>query len=144
MKSEPNQILAQTISGVVMMLSGVIGIYIVLQLTGNTNTSHNGTPTTTPPIVVPSEYPDFDAIKGPNPVADIKVLKLTDLCQNTQCTNDNPASKDLDGIDTQIQAKGEFSRAYLYTELAVDYTRPLTSWDDFLFCYGRPWRSPGS
>lgn len=94
------------------------------------------TPTT--PLVVqteekPSQYPDYDAIKGQNPDPKIKAVRITDQCPLDGCKNDKPATIDFDGINKHYKVKGGFSRAYLYIEGSVDYGRPLTNWDDFYF-----------
>lgn len=85
------------------------------------------------PEIKPSQYPDYDVIKGQKPDQKVKAIKLTADCPGNGCINDKPASIDLDGIEKTYFVKGEFSRAYLYIEAAVDYTRPLTRWDDFYF-----------
>lgn len=94
------------------------------------------TPTT--PLVIqteekPSQYPDYDAIKGQNPDLKIKAVRITSHCPPDGCKNDRPATIDFDGINKRYEVKGEFSRAYLYIEGSVDYGRPLTTWDDFYF-----------
>ena len=81
----------------------------------------------------PSQYPDFDAIKGKNPDTSIKSIHLTDNCPADICKSDKPASGPIGGIKKSYVVKGELSRGYLYIEAAVDYTRPLTRYDDFYF-----------
>ncbi len=81
----------------------------------------------------PSEYPDWDAIKGKDPDSNIKNVLLTKDCPPEGCKSDKPATQQLDAIDKQYKLKGRFSRAYLYSEIVVDYRRPLTAWDDIYF-----------
>lgn len=81
----------------------------------------------------PSEYPDYDAIKGKIPDPKITHEELTKDCPAGGCVNDKPASKDFDGITKTYKITGKFSRAYLFIEVLVDYTRPLTIWDDIYF-----------
>lgn len=85
------------------------------------------------PTEKPSQYPDYDVIKGGNRSENIKQLNLTKNCLEGGCINDKPASVDFDGITKTYHVKGKFSRAYLYLEALVDYTRPLTSWDGIYF-----------
>lgn len=84
-------------------------------------------------IIQPSEYPDWDTIKGKNPNPDIKRVLITKDCPQGGCKSDEPASEQLDAIDKHYEVKGRFSRAYLYAEAIVDYGRPLTAWDDIYF-----------
>ena len=81
----------------------------------------------------PSQYPDWDAIKGKNPDTKIIPIKLTSACSPDGCVNNNPATVEFDGIHKKYEIVGKFSRAYLYIEAMVDYKRPLTAWDDFYF-----------
>jgi len=81
----------------------------------------------------PSEYPDYDAIKGKSPDAEIKAAVITENCPVAGCVNNKPATIDFDGIAKTYQIKGKFARAYLFIEALVDYKRPLTVWDDFYF-----------
>lgn len=81
----------------------------------------------------PSQYPDYDAIKGINPDQKIKFIKFTEGCLENGCINNTPATKDFDGIKKNYLVKGRISRGYLYIEAAVDYGRPLTNYDDFYF-----------
>jgi hypothetical protein len=93
--------------------------------------------TSTPIIVqqtqLPSQYPDYDAIKGTKSDPSIKALKITLDCPSSGCVNNKPATVDFDGIQKEYKVTGKFSRAYLYIEAAVDYNRPLTVWDDVYF-----------
>ena len=81
----------------------------------------------------PSQYPDWDAIKGKNPDTKILPVRLTSDCPPDGCVNNNPATVEFDGIHKKYEVRGKFSRAYLYIEAMVDYRRPLTVWDDFYF-----------
>ena len=81
----------------------------------------------------PSQYPDWDAIKGQNPDSKIKVARITDGCPPEVCRDDRPATIGLGGIHKRYRVVGKLSRAYLYIEALVDYRRPLTVWDDFYF-----------
>lgn len=86
-----------------------------------------------PPEESPSQYPDYDAIKGKKPDPKIHSISLTKECFPTGCINDKPATIDFDGITKRYRVRGELSRAYLYIEARVDYERPLTVWDDMVF-----------
>ena len=93
---------------------------------------------TEPPIVVrppelPSQYPDWDAIKGKNPDPKIRAIRPTTECPPEGCINHKPATIEFDGIHKKYEVRGKFARAYLYIEALVDYKRPLTVWDDFYF-----------
>lgn len=109
--------------------TSVIGVYIVRKIQREQ-----------PPQVVivkpeekPSQYPDYDAIKGKNPDSKILVAHITSGCPAEGCVNNNPATIEFDGIHKKYEVRGKFSRAYLYIEALVDYQRPLTVWDDFYF-----------
>jgi len=84
-------------------------------------------------IIQPSEYPDWDAIKGEDSDIDIKRILITKDCPQGGCESDKPATQQLDAIDRQYEVKGRLTRAYLYVEAIVDYKRPLTAWDDIYF-----------
>lgn len=114
---------------VIAVATSVIGVYIVRKVQREQ-----------PPQVVivkpeekPSQYPDYDAIKGENPDPKIKAVRVTDVCPSEGCINDKPATIDFDGITKQYRVSGKLSRAYLYVEAMVDYKRPLTVWDDIYF-----------
>ena len=81
----------------------------------------------------PSQYPDWDAIKGKSPDTKISSIQITSDCPADGCMNDKPATIEFDGISKKFEVMGKFSRAYLYIEAVVDYKRPLTVWDDFYF-----------
>lgn len=84
--------------------------------------------------ILPSQFPDYDAIKGEHPDSKIKNLNISVDCpSNKGCVNDKPATVNFDGINKKYIIKGQFSRAYLYIDALVDYNRPLTSWDDIYF-----------
>ena len=82
--------------------------------------------------IQPSQYPDYDAIKGNKSDQGIVRLDITKNCPNN-CVNNNSALVVFDGIHKKFLVVGKISRAYLYIEGMVDYSRPLTSWDDFYF-----------
>lgn len=109
--------------------TSVVGVYIVRKIQKEQ-----------PPQVVivkpeekPSQYPDYDAIKGKNPDPKIRTVRITSGCPADGCVNNNPATIEFDGINKKYAVIGKFSRAYLYVEAVVDYQRPLTTWDDFYF-----------
>lgn len=82
---------------------------------------------------LPSQFPDYDAIKGKHPDPKIKILNITGDCPPAGCVNDKPATVDFDGIKKEYEVSGKFARAYLYIEALVDDNRPLTNWDDVYF-----------
>lgn len=86
-----------------------------------------------PVIIQPSQYPDYDAIKGDNSDPNLTFVKMTSDCGFSGCVNKKPATIDFGIIHKKYKVVGKFSRAYLYIEAAVDYGRPLTVWDDFYF-----------
>ena len=85
------------------------------------------------PPELPSQYPDWDAIKGKNPDTKILPIRITSECPHDECVSDKPATIEFDGINKKYEVLGKFSRSYLYIEATVDYKRPLTVWDDFYF-----------
>lgn len=86
------------------------------------------------PEILPSQFPDFDAVKGKNPDPKIKNVTVSSDCSpDNGCVNDKPATVDFDGIKKDYLVKGQFSRAYFFIDALVDYNRPLTSWDDVYF-----------
>jgi len=114
---------------IIAVVTSVIGVCIVRKIQKEQ-----------PPQVVivkpeekPSQYPDYDAIKGKNPDPKIIAVYLTSECPPDGCINHKPATLEFDGIHKKYEVKGKFSRAYLYIEAVVDYQRPLTVWDDFYF-----------
>ena len=114
---------------VIAVGTSVIGVYIVRKIQREQ-----------PPQVVivkpeekPSQYPDYDAIKGKNPDQKIRAVYITSECPAEGCINNNPATIEFDVIHKKYRVSGKFSRAYLYIEAVVDYQRPLTVWDDFYF-----------
>ena len=86
-----------------------------------------------PAEILPSQFPDYDAIKGDKLDPKIKNVNFSSDCPNDGCVNNKPATVDFDGIRKDYIVKGQFSRAYLYMDALVDYNRPLTSWDDIYF-----------
>ena len=82
---------------------------------------------------LPSQFPDYDAIKGKKPDPNIKPATVTNDCPENGCVNEKPATVEYDGESKKYRVTGKFSRAYLYIEALVDYERPLTAWDDFVF-----------
>jgi len=105
-------------------LTSTIGLYIGNRIKNAENNSK---------IVTSSQYPDYDTIKGANPDQNIKRLDITDMCSKDGCVNNTSATIDFDGIDHLYKVTGSFSRAYLYINAQVDYSRLLTSWDDIYF-----------
>ena len=85
------------------------------------------------PIQSPSQYPDWNVIKGENVDSAINFINVASSCPVNGCINNSPATVDFDGLHKSYAIKGKFSRAYLYVEALVDYRRPLTSWDDVYF-----------
>lgn len=83
--------------------------------------------------ILPSQFPDYDAIKGDKLDPKIKNVNFSSDCPSDGCVNNKPATVDFDGIKKEYIVKGQFSRAYLYVDALVDYNRPLTSWDDIYF-----------
>lgn len=86
-----------------------------------------------PDEILPSQFPDYDAIKGDKSDPKIKNVSFSSDCPSDGCVNNKPATVDFDGIKKDYIVKGQFSRAYLYIDALVDYNRPLTSWDDIYF-----------
>ncbi|MEK7497381.1 MAG: hypothetical protein AAB656_00485, partial [Patescibacteria group bacterium] len=118
----------------------VYGILILAAMSASIGSSYivnkikqSDVPTPQPQVEKPSQYPDYDAIKGKKPDGKIKVVRFTDGCLEGGCVNDIPAAKVFDGIKKNYLVKGNISRGYLYIEAAVDYGRPLTNYDDFYF-----------
>ncbi|HCR36183.1 hypothetical protein A2130_00020 [Candidatus Woesebacteria bacterium GWC2_33_12] len=113
-------------------LSASIGSsYITNKIKKSNINAQNQTPP--PQIEKPSEFPDYDAIKGKNPNSKIKVVKFTDGCPEKGCVNSKSAVDDFDGIKHDYKVVGNIKRAYLYIEAAVDYDRPLSIYDTFYF-----------
>ncbi len=121
-----NTFIAYLVLVIVLVTTSVVGLYIVNKFKKDQ-----------PPQVViepkPSEYPDYDAIRGKNPDPDIRKALITNDCPQEGCKSDRPATQELNAIDKKYKVKGRFARAYLYTEAIVDYGRPLTAWDDIYF-----------
>jgi hypothetical protein len=125
-KKRLNILLGYIILIIVGTITSVTGIYIIQR------TNHPQLPVVEN-TEKPSTYPDYDVIKGLNPDPKIKVIKFTSNCPELGCINDNPATRDFDGIKKNYSVKGNVSRGYLYIEAEVDYKRPLTNYDDFYF-----------
>lgn len=81
----------------------------------------------------PRQYRDYYSIKGKNPDPKIKRLLITKDCPRNICRNDKPATVEKNALEKKFKVTGEFSQAYLYIEVAVDYNKPLTAWDDVYF-----------
>jgi len=111
----------------------VVGALVFLVLSKFVAEQSNKTEVEVKPQETPSLYPDYDVIKGKNASKNLTRLNLTIDCPENGCINDRPASIDFDGIIKTYRVKGKLSRAYLYIEALVDYTRPLTSWDGIYF-----------
>lgn len=122
-------LLAYVILVLVAVTASSLGIFIVNQF----KEQQKPAPIIINPIEKPTQYPDFDVIKGSSKSAEITQLNITKDCPKNGCVNNKPASIDFDGINKVYVATGKFSRAYLYIEALVDYKRPLTSWDDIFF-----------
>lgn len=80
------------------------------------------------PKIKPAEYTVYSTIKGKNPDKNMKRLIIAQ-----DHKNDKPAGLDADGITKRFRVKGRLSLAYLYIEALVDYSRPLTEYDDIYF-----------
>jgi hypothetical protein len=81
----------------------------------------------------PHQYPDYYSIKGKNPDPEIKRLLITKDCPRDICRNDKPATVEKGELEKKFKVTGELSEAYLYIEVAVDYNKLLTEWDDVYF-----------
>ena len=81
----------------------------------------------------PHQYPDYYSIKGKKRDPEIKRLLITKDCPHNICRNDKPATVEINELKKKFKVTGEFSQAYLYIEVAVDYNKPLTAWDDVYF-----------
>lgn len=79
---------------------------------------------------LPSQYPDYDVIKGKNVDTKFKIVNIT---PKGGYTSKEPAQSNFDDISKRYKVVGKFSRAYLFIEAMVDNDRPLTSWDDIYF-----------
>lgn len=127
-----NAFLGYLILIIIAVITSVIGIYIARKIEQPQPQSQPVT-VVTPLSELPSQYPDYDAIKGKNSDPKIRAVKITADCPPDGCKNDKPATIEFDGIHKKYEVKGKFSRAYLYIEALVDYNRPLTVWDNFYF-----------
>lgn len=118
---QKREFLFQTLSAALTILVALGGIYFVLYLSGNTQnqpSENYPTGTTTPISVQPSQYPDYDSLKGLNSVAIV----------TSTATSESKELSVAGGITTHLQISGTFSRLYLYAEVSVD-NKPLTDWD---------------
>lgn len=120
---------------IVTMIVATVGVLTVLSGVIMVNYFINKNKPVEPAVLVisPSEYPDYDAIKGIKPDEKIKSINITEGCPSGGCKDEKPATVSFGGINKKYKVTGKFSRAYLYAELLVDNKRPLTSWDDFYF-----------
>lgn len=80
---------------------------------------------------IPSEYPDFVAIKGDKKDPDIKILLLASDKQVNFGAIEGDKST-LDGVTSRFKVTGKLSRAYLFFEGTVDQL-PLSAFDDLYF-----------
>jgi hypothetical protein len=92
---------------IVAAITSIFGIYIARRLE-NENTA-------TKQIV--SLYPDYDSS-----------LTLHPLVVVENITSSNSNVNDLSTTGIKLEARGYFSRMYLYLEISVD-DKPLTDWD---------------
>lgn len=126
-----NVFLGYLVLTIVAVVTSVTGIYVAKKIE---NKSPQQDKTIEAPKVQPSQFPDYDAIKGNNVDPKIKRANITSDCKQPEgCISDKPAQSKFDDITKKYSVKGKFSRAYLYIEALVDYKRPLTSWDDIYF-----------
>lgn len=129
MKKINKDLLAYVILVLVAVTASSLGIFIVNQF----KEQQKAIPIIVAPVEKPTQYPDFDVIKGSSKSAEIKQLNITKDCPKNGCINNKPATLDFNGINKLYLVAGKFSRAYLYIEALVDYNRPLTSSDDVFF-----------
>lgn len=126
-----NVFLGYLVLTIVAVVTSVTGIYISNKIENKPQLKIIETPK-----VQPSQYPDYNAIKGKDVDPKINRVDITSDCKPPKgCVSDKPAQSAFDDITKAKKycVKGKFSRAYLYVEAMVDYTRPLTSWDDIYF-----------
>ncbi len=110
---------------VILVTTSVVGFYLVNKFKKEQLSE-----------IIPSEYPDYDAIKSDDPDPDIKRALITEDCPKKGCKSDRPATQELDAIEKRYKIKERFARVYLYAEVIVDYKRPLTAWDSIYFKMG--------
>lgn len=127
-KVKLNIFLGYLVLVIVASLTSILGIYIGEKVRQAEEASK---------VIVqeekPSQYPDWDSIKGKNPDQRVTKANITLECPQNGCASNKPATVDFDGIHKRYIVRGVFSRAYLYFEGSVDYNRPLTVWDDVYF-----------
>jgi hypothetical protein len=121
----PKVLIGYVVLIIVATATSVAGIYIGNKI----NESEK------PPVIIetPSQYPDWNVIKGDNPDKNVLNINLAEKCSPEGCKSEKPATVSFDGLSMKYKVIGELSRAYLYVEAAVDYNRPLTAWDDLYF-----------
>ena len=122
-----NVFLGYLILVIVAGATSAIGIYIAR------NSESKQQQQAKPVELLPSQHPDYDAIKGKDKDPKIKKVEITKDCPKDGCISKIPANIKFDEIVKTYKVVGKFSRAYLYIEALVDYKRPLTSWDDIYF-----------
>lgn len=127
-----NVFLGYLVLTIVAVVTSVTGIYIAKKIE-NTPSQQVQQAQVETLKVMPSQYPDYDAIKGKNKDPKIKQVNITKDCPPGGCISKKPAYTNFDDINKKYSVKGKFSRVYLYIEALVDYSRPLTSWDDIYF-----------
>jgi hypothetical protein len=119
-EAKNKEILWQIIGMVITMLFSLLGLWVVLTLTDENNDNGQGinypVGTTTPVIVQPSQYPDYDSL---NNMTAVPLITATTSSQN---------SRPIIPITGVLEVKGKFSRVYLYGEASVN-GKPLTDWD---------------
>ncbi len=114
-----NELVGFTILVVVAGVTSFTGVYITRKMENKPSIQSQ---------VLPSQFPDYDAIMGKN--KDNKIIKI-DIAKDFK--SDKPANIKFDEISKRYKVTGKFSRAYLFIDALVDNTRPLTSWDDIYF-----------
>jgi len=97
---------------IVAATTSIIGVYIAKTISGEEL----------------RQYPDYSAIKGK-----IRGHTFKPVIIAKDHLNKQPATVDFNGIKKRFKVKGRILRAYLYIEAAVDYSKPLTVWDDIYF-----------
>jgi len=125
-----NVFLGYLVLTIVAIGTSLTGIYISNKIESKSQQNHGIVDLK----VQPSQYPDYDAIKGKDVDTRISRVNITSDCNQTRgCVSDKSAKSNFGDITKKYSVKGKFSRSYLYVEALVDYKRPLTSWDDIYF-----------
>jgi hypothetical protein len=99
-----------------------IGVLALIVLNFTTDIFEGDTPqvaTTTPIVILPSEYPDYEALSS------MKSLVIASGTPSYALENEPVVGR----IGKELALKGDFSRAYLYIEASVDNGKPLSGWD---------------